>query len=200
MLPSPSFFFFKKADTTQLETEFEENPLGPAVDSGNGQDGSIQQPPAARTKIFKLQREVKEKKYKIQQLRKRLHVAQSEAKVKGSLQAGGHQADVVEMFATTTDAEAPAKTQADVMKDLAIDESLSEEARESAKKALGMLVTSQIVETEQATTLSNLRSEVQFNGQFNQINQSACGTEMAQWLQQHRLLHHAATVIRVAGL
>ena len=85
------------------------------------------------------------------------------------------------------------------MKEFVANENLSEEARESAKKALGMLVTSQIVATEQVATLDSLRSEANYNDQFNQINQNECGEEMARWLRQHRLLHRAAKIIRVVG-
>ena len=57
----------------------------------------------------------------------------------------------------------------DAMKQLAADESLSEEARESAKKALEVLVSSELVEIEQtaarrkrAGELKELESEAQF--------------------------------------
>ena len=48
------------------------------------------------------------------------------------------------------------------MKQLAADESLSEEARESAKKALEVLVSSELVEIEQAAALRKIESEAQF--------------------------------------
>jgi hypothetical protein len=231
VLPSPSFYYFfnginAKPGNTQLETEFgqyeEENPL--AIDSGDGQDGSTQQPPAARAKMFKLQREVKEKAAEIQQLRKRL--AKSETKLKDTLQADrDHVEDLVadvEML-DAADTDAPAKTQVDAMKEFVADESLSEEARESAKKALGMLVTSQIVETEhvaeqvaqnnlRSRQLDNLRSKVQFNDEFAKFSgqfvsskykdtmpKERCSDEMAEWLHSQRLLHHAAAVNGVAG-
>ena len=58
------------------------------------------------------------------------------------------------------------------MKELAADESLSEEARESAKKALEVLVSSQLLDIEQAAALKKLESEARF---VNHI-------EMAEWL------------------
>ena len=48
------------------------------------------------------------------------------------------------------------------MKALAADESLSEEARESAKKALEVMVASQLLDIEQAAALKKLESEAQF--------------------------------------
>ena len=65
------------------------------------------------------------------------------------------------------------------MKQLAADESLSEEARESAKKALEVLVSSQLLDIEQAAAhkkrageLKELESEAQF------INQQAAAASM----------------------
>ena len=55
------------------------------------------------------------------------------------------------------------------MKDLAIDESLSEEARDSAKKALEVLVSSQLLDIEQAAALKKLESEADFVHQQAQI-------------------------------
>ena len=61
------------------------------------------------------------------------------------------------------------KTKEDAMKQLVADESLSEEARESAKKALEVLVSSQLLDIEQAAAhkkrageLKELESEAQF--------------------------------------
>eukprot|EP01045_Picozoa_sp_COSAG04_P014993 COSAG04_NODE_1158_length_8038_cov_2.977201_2_plen_423_part_00 len=85
----------------------------------------------------------------------------------------------------TADAVAPeqvfeepgaAKNQEAAMKDLAIDESLSEEARESAKKALEVLVSSQLLDIEQtaalkkrASALKELESEAEFVDQQARI-------------------------------
>ena len=55
------------------------------------------------------------------------------------------------------------------MKDLAVDESLSEEARDSAKKALEVMVSSQLLDIEQAATLKKLESEADFVHQQAQI-------------------------------
>ena len=83
--------------------------------------------------------------------------------------SGGGDSDV-----STVDPEP--KTQADTMKELATDESLSEEARESAKKALEVLVSSQLLDIEQeaalkkrAGALKDLESEAQFINQQAQI-------------------------------
>ena len=59
------------------------------------------------------------------------------------------------------------------MKDLAADESLSEEARESAKKALDVLVSSQLLDIEQTAALKKLESEAKFVNQQAQIEQCA---------------------------
>jgi hypothetical protein len=202
LLPSPSLYFYfnAKPGMMQLETEFgqyEENPL--AIDAGDGQDGS-QQPPAARAKIIKVQREAKEMRAQIQKLQKdnaSLRKSLPQVEANRRLQASNDQGNV-EML-DGADTETPTKTRQDAMKEFVANENLSEEARESAKKALGMLVTSQIVATEQVATLDSLRSEANYNDQFNQINQNECGEEMARWLRQHRLLHRAAKIIRVVG-
>ena len=55
------------------------------------------------------------------------------------------------------------------MKELALDESLSEEARDSARKALEVLVSSQLLDIEQAAALKKLESEVDFVHQQAQI-------------------------------
>ena len=68
----------------------------------------------------------------------------------------------------------------ETMKALAADESLSEEARESAKKALEVLVSSQLLDIEQeaavkkrAGALKELESEAQFVNQQAQIERHA---------------------------
>ena len=48
------------------------------------------------------------------------------------------------------------------MKDLAMDESLSEEARDSARKALEVLASSQLLDIEQAAAIKKLESEADF--------------------------------------
>eukprot|EP01045_Picozoa_sp_COSAG04_P036548 COSAG04_NODE_8940_length_915_cov_1.063725_2_plen_138_part_00 len=59
------------------------------------------------------------------------------------------------------------------MKELAVDESLSEEARDSARKALDALVSSQLLEIEQSAALKKLESEAQFANQQAQIEHDA---------------------------
>eukprot|EP01045_Picozoa_sp_COSAG04_P025490 COSAG04_NODE_3353_length_2891_cov_2.148108_4_plen_357_part_01 len=59
------------------------------------------------------------------------------------------------------------------MKQLAIDESLSEEARDSAKKALEVLVSSQLLDIEQTAVLKKLEWEAKVVNQQAQIEQSA---------------------------
>ena len=55
------------------------------------------------------------------------------------------------------------------MKELAVDESLSEEARDSARKALEVLVSSQLLDIEQAAALKKLESDALFVDQQAQI-------------------------------
>ena len=69
--------------------------------------------------------------------------------------------------ADTTSAAVKSKTSA--LKELAGDESLSEEARDSAKKALEVMVSSQLLDIEQAATLKKLESEADFVHQHAQI-------------------------------
>ena len=59
------------------------------------------------------------------------------------------------------------------MKQLAVDETLSEEARESAKKALEVLVSSQLFDIEQVAALKKVESEAQFAHQQAQIERDA---------------------------
>jgi hypothetical protein len=213
LLPSPTLYYYRKDQKVHLTAEFgqreEDNPL--ASDSTEAHDDLTQQPPVARTKIFKLQREVKQKNDENQQLRKQL--VQAEAKVTATLQTERGQADVEMLDVADARVPAPAKTQVDAMKDLAADESLSEDARESAKKALGMLVASQIIGTEQTAMdnlrsheLKNLRSGAQFNDQLLNQNEmptdsvaAAARRELLGWLRDNRLLRYAEVMTRVAG-
>ena len=55
------------------------------------------------------------------------------------------------------------------MKELAVDENLSEEARDSARKALEVLASSQLLDIEQAAALKKLESEADFVHQQAQI-------------------------------
>jgi hypothetical protein len=213
VLPSPSFYYFytenagQTPDKTKLETEFHSETVNPlSIDSAESQGGSKQQAPAARTKVIKAQREAKEMRTENQKLQKEIAALR---KIKRDSRAD-------EEMPADAETEALAKTQIDMMKGFVADENLSEEARESAKKALALLVTSQIAETsrnvEQAATLGSLHSQAQFNddfvqfsGQFisskyqNAMPKDRCSDEMAEWLHSHRLLHHAAKIIGVAG-
>ena len=59
------------------------------------------------------------------------------------------------------------------MKDLAADESLSEEARDSARKALDVLVSSQLLEIEQAAALKKLEVDAQFAQRQAQVERKS---------------------------
>ena len=92
------------------------------------------------------------------------------------------------------------------MKGHAADESLSEETRESAQKALDALVSSQAdvikLESEQNAVLKKRELEAQFKlKQLEATKQLDVGieAEMVEWLEQNRLLRHAETITRVAG-
>ena len=111
------------------------------------------------------------------------------------------------------------------MKQLVVDESLSEEARESAKKAMEVLVSSQLFDIEQAAALKKVESEAQFelqklkaedaaaaetfdqtalvasqkDDQEDQETLAASKKEMKEWLRGHRLQNYAADVTRIAG-
>ena len=110
------------------------------------------------------------------------------------------------------------------MKELAADESVSEEARESAKKAFEVLMSSQLLDIEQAAALKKLESEAQFVNQQASIEQDAAlekleaeaqfkrkkqhaerssgiglTKELVEWLERHRLQDYAADVTRIAG-
>ena len=108
------------------------------------------------------------------------------------------------------------------MKDLAIDESLSEEARDSARKALEVLISSQLLDIEQAAALKKLESEALAEAKKVEVaalarrkkteakkllqaaqvfEQTAEGLsdDMMDWLGQHRLQQCAADLARIAG-
>ena len=104
------------------------------------------------------------------------------------------------------------------MKELAADESVSEEARESAKKALEVLVSSELVEIEQAAArrkrageLQELESEAQFEVKKLEAEAAAkrnkvfihapdgLSEDMTAWLQRNRVQHCATDLARIAG-
>ena len=64
-------------------------------------------------------------------------------------------------------------SQEEAMKELAVDENLSEEARASARKALEVLVSSQLLDIEQDTALKKLESEAKFASRQAQIEHTA---------------------------
>ena len=80
------------------------------------------------------------------------------------------------------------------MKDLAVDESLSEEARDSARKALDVLVSSQLLEIEQTAALKKLESEAQFVNQQAQIELTKLQAE-ARFVQEKDRQLNVATAL-----
>ena len=210
VLPAPTVYYLingeKKAQATD-ELGFEiDNPLHPETEPFENDGGSKQLVPVARATLSKFQREAKETQAQVKKLQTKL--AQAEAKLKRSADPDSVQADM-EMLANVQ-TEAPAKIQVDVMKELAADESLSEEVREAAKKTMSLLVTTQIAETnreaEQAATLSELRSEEEFDEQlFKQLGAKNDGAatsarqDLLAWLGANRLLRYAEVFLRVVG-
>ena len=93
------------------------------------------------------------------------------------------------------------------MKELAVDESLSGEARESAKKAVEVLTSSRLLEIEQTAALKKQKVELkklESQGQFKRKKLEVEAREenldqMAEWLAQHRLQNCAANIARLAG-
>ena len=88
---------------------------------------------------------------------------------------------------------AAAKSQEAAMKDLAVDESLSEEARDSARKALEVLVSSQLLDMEQAAALKKrasawkeLESEAEFVHQQARIEALAATRKLEAEAQSKR--------------
>ena len=86
---------------------------------------------------------------------------------------------------TTPLQHAVAKTQHVAIKELASDESLSEQTRESAKLALDELAAAQV------------RQSKIVGGKEMRI---IAGEELIKYLESLRLLHYADAVIRVAGM
>ena len=93
------------------------------------------------------------------------------------------------------------------MKELAADESMSEEARESAKKAVEVLTSSQLLDIEQTADLKKMESEhnvalkkLESKSQFKRKKlEVEARVEMADWLAQHRLSNVADNIVRLAG-
>ncbi len=115
------------------------------------------------------------------------------------------------------------------MKEFALDESLSEEARDAARKGLEILVSSQLLDIEQTAELKKLQSEVlvkvktaeatamlqaaeikemeaeaqskREKADAKKMLQAAegLGDNMMEWLGQHRLQQCAADMARIAG-
>jgi hypothetical protein len=90
---------------------------------------------------------------------------------------------------TTPLQHAVAKTQHVAIKELASDESLSEQTRESAKLALDELAAAQVRQSK-IITKKMVKKMVEEDG----------GEEMIKYLESLRLLHYADAVIRVAGM
>jgi hypothetical protein len=86
------------------------------------------------------------------------------------------------------------------MKELAIDEALSEETRESAKQALDELVGAQIKSVALESKNSSLERDKKATLRKLAIVNDVVSEDMTKWLQGLRLLHHADAVIRVIGM
>ena len=85
------------------------------------------------------------------------------------------------------------------MKELAVDESLSEETRESAQKALDELVSAQIGQVSAHTEIKKLEDEAQLKRQRVEAKKMLVSDDMVEWLGQHRLQECAADLARIAG-
>ena len=95
------------------------------------------------------------------------------------------------------------KTQKDTIKELAADESLSEETRESAQQALDKMASTQIARAAQedgrSSTLQELEAETRFERRKAEAEAEAERSKLDQWLLRHRLTRHAEAFARVAG-
>ena len=108
------------------------------------------------------------------------------------------------------------------MKEFALDESLSEEARDSARKGLEVLVSSQLLDIERTAALKKLEADALAESKTAEVEikkleaeaqskrkkagvkkmlQAAEGLsdDMMEWLGQHRLQQCAADMARIAG-
>ena len=91
---------------------------------------------------------------------------------------------------TETQQQATEKSSEAAMKELATDDTLSEETRESAKQALDELAAAQIMKSKNVAMKSK---NVAHGGKTTAL-------DMTKWLQGHRLLHYADEIIRVVGM
>eukprot|EP01046_Picozoa_sp_COSAG06_P034794 COSAG06_NODE_3677_length_5027_cov_3.492289_1_plen_237_part_00 len=101
---------------------------------------------------------------------------------------------------TATQQQATEKSSGAAMKELAIDEALSEETRESAKQALDELVGAQIKSVALESKNSSLERDKKATLRKLAIVNDVVSEDMTKWLQGLRLLHHADAVIRVIGM
>ena len=106
--------------------------------------------------------------------------------------------------------DAPQRRETQEIKSLATDESLSEETRDSAQKALDELVSAQIEaisaqteqnkrEAERSATLAELKSEAQFEASKLEAESEGLTEELTEWLKRHRLQKCATRIALVAG-
>ena len=196
--------------------------------------------PPARAKLAKMQREAKDTRAQIQKMQKQLQTNATEKEDKDneiyslkaiatakdeSTKVQALQAKIVTLEAQVArpqmelhdvsdgSGEAPHQavtTSSAVMKELATDETLSEETRESAKQALGELANAQILESKNAALERELDEgknatlrKLAIQGDSVRklaMHGIVVSEDMTKYLQGLRLLHHADAVINVVGM
>jgi myosin heavy subunit len=154
---------------------------------------------------------------KVQALQAEIATAKAETAALKDQLARRPQADGMQLAMFSDEAQSTATIQQQpteqsseaVMKEHAIDETLSEETRESAKQALDELAAARIKDLafERHLSLKNLAFErrlalVQADRKLRgvAIVSDAVSEDMTTYLRGHRLLHYANAVIRVVGV
>ena len=204
VLPSPMVYFYYK-DTRRIngndvsqpidsEEVFEENPLSKPVQSNtyDVEGSELRDIPPSRVKVAKMQRESKTMREQNQKTKTQLLQLQSEA-VSAKAEIASLRAQLAQGPPLEVQ-QSQAKTVA--IKEIAADEDLGEEIRESAKQTVDEMVGAQILQSKNQMLRDKFTStSLAALGSFEEHHK-----EMTNYLKSLRLLHHADVVIRVAGM
>eukprot|EP01043_Picozoa_sp_COSAG02_P037840 COSAG02_NODE_2871_length_7858_cov_7.040211_3_plen_358_part_00 len=233
VLPAPSIWFhckhkeLKREPQDEMEFGVMDNPLSRDVDINSGAP-ALQSKAAAslgRAKQAKMLREAKQTQVdnqklrtEVAQLQKKLRMAfTNEPTTVAPTSTGQSQASVYALGGTDSLPTAE-PAQELIVKELAEDETLSAETRDSAKKALEALATSKIqsleaqfltrqIQAQQDLETAKQRQAMahEYAKQVQQVTdqrsegEASTAKEMSEWLARHRLLLYADQVVRVAG-
>ena len=215
LLPFPTIWYqYKQRKVTrnqQDEKEFGEtnNPLADDLGTASPPHETNVVKMAARANQAKMQREAQKAEADNRKLRAQVELLQN--KLRAAVASTPTPAFSEGLFDGHNDSEDPTPsipTQELIVKKLVEDEMLSDETRESAKKALDVLATSTIqsLEAQFVTRTSLAQQDLEIAKQRQAIVaekrsevEASATKEMTEWLAHHRLLRFADLVASVAG-